>query len=165
MSNNERDSVIEKFYVENYKKLVKRVYGRTRDVNLAEDIVQEAFARALKYYDKPDNFEFWFNTILENARKAYMNAERRSGCVDSVELEEEHLVIDESEWADDMMKRLEAEIAAVPDESYRNLLYLVFVRGFKPREALEVVDVNTVNVRMVIKRFKDDFTRKYGEKS
>ena len=67
--------MIEQFYKENYNILVKRIQARRMQECDAEDVVQEAFVRALKYADSfnPDFHEIgaWFNTILNNSFKEY----------------------------------------------------------------------------------------------
>ena len=70
---NQRNSLITKHYIENYKRLVKRSMWRVpnKSLALAEECVQEAYARALKYYStfnpKQDLFNNWFEGILRNA--------------------------------------------------------------------------------------------------
>lgn len=165
MNVNERNRVIEKLYITSYKKFVKQVNSRCHNMADAEDIVQEAFCRALTYFDSLDNrgVHAWFSVILENAFNHHMNDQRRSGCVDHDELDEGHLVGEMSEWADDMMKRIEAEINEVKDVNHRMVLFLYFVRGYKPREILDVVPLKAGNVRIIIHRFGEEIKEKYGK--
>ena len=60
--------IIEEFYKENFDKLVVQLSRRAGSLENAEDIVQEAFLRALTYKDaynpKLNQFSTWFNGIL-----------------------------------------------------------------------------------------------------
>jgi len=73
--------MIEQHYRDNYKKLVYRIAYRVRGPANAEDVVQEAYARALKYVDNTEVLEFdkWFNRLLNNACKDWQNVERHQG--------------------------------------------------------------------------------------
>lgn len=159
--------LIEEFYIENRKRLVKAVAARCRDFDDAEDIVQEAFCRALKYLDWIDKEDMhrWFHTVIDNAYNDHMRAKRRSGCSDHIEVEEDHTTFEMSEWAEDMVEKLEEEISILQNGLYRQFFYLVLIRQFKPKEAAEVVSVSPVNARKALQRFKEDFVAKYGERS
>ena len=61
-------SAIEKHYVSNRSKLVKRMFFRSGTLEDAEDIVQSAYERAIRYRQSyvGNEFDKWFNTILNN---------------------------------------------------------------------------------------------------
>lgn len=158
----DRNAILEKHYRDNYSKLVKRVYSRTKDVPDSEDIIQETFARALKYWAAPDNIEAWINIILNNSLRDYQRAMRLQGAVLAPEEEGEHEVIEVSEWAQDMMEKLSFEISKKPHPQ-RDILFLFFERDFKPREICEVVDATNGNIRVIITRFRDEMGDKYGD--
>lgn len=62
------------FYAENFDKLVKRTNSRCGNFHNAEDIVQTAFERALKYSKACNSdVEKWFSVILSNVFKDYQN--------------------------------------------------------------------------------------------
>lgn len=66
--------IIEKHYRENFGKLLKRFSFRSGGIHQAEDIVQEAYARAMKYFkpERVDDFDKWFSIILINSFNDYM---------------------------------------------------------------------------------------------
>jgi len=69
---------IEQHYIENFDKLVKRYNRRAGGVMNAEDVVQEGYARALKYADSYLTslpFDTWIGTIMNNALKDMKAAE------------------------------------------------------------------------------------------
>lgn len=69
--------IITQHYKDNYRRLIKRMTFRAGTEWDAEDVVQEAYARALRYQDSFDgtNFDRWFNTILNNALREHKNNE------------------------------------------------------------------------------------------
>ena len=69
---------LEDYYKQNYDQLVKRASKRMPSIEDAEDAVQEAFTRALKYLPSFNgkSFDNWFLTILSNVCKQMYNANR-----------------------------------------------------------------------------------------
>ena len=76
-----RNDVIENHFRKNYKKQVGYITNRVphKSHALAEEVVQEAYCRALKYFKGFDptrsNFSTWFNRILNNACSACLQEE------------------------------------------------------------------------------------------
>lgn len=157
-----RNAILEKHYTDNYSKLVKRTYSRTKDVPSSEDIVQETFARALKYWADPDNIEAWINIILNNSLRDHQRMMRLQGATFASEEEGEQEVIQTSDWAEDMMEKLSLEISKKPAPQ-RDVLHLFFEREFKPREIAQVVDLTNGNIRVIISRFKEEMAGRYGD--
>lgn len=158
----ERNEAIEKHYIEQYSLLVKRMYNRTKDVPSAEDIVQEAFARALKYWAEPDNLEAWFNILLNNAMRDFIRSERISGCSDSIEGEEDWEAVPVCDWAEDMLVCISEDIKRYPKPTC-DILFLYFEREFKPREIHEILGEPNGTIRNTIGRFRQDIKYKYKE--
>ena len=82
--------ILEIHYNRNRDVLTKKLAGRVGTRYNAEDVVQEAYARALKYfrawtYDgvgtELDSFNRWFTTILNNACREFQYEERGQGMV------------------------------------------------------------------------------------
>ena len=84
MDRQDRNNVVESHYNRHADKLIS-LYTYRRDNNRmdGEDIVHNAYARALQVVDKfnPEvaSFEAWFGTILERAEKDFLSSERRQG--------------------------------------------------------------------------------------
>lgn len=148
--------LISKFYEEMYTEMCKRVYHRSGGLHNSEDIVQEAFTRAIQYKDSFDptrkEFGAWFNTILNNSLRDHMKSERISGC--SIEYDE---FMDEPYVPTEEEEQLYKIISAIIEEKpqpYRDVLYLYFIRDYKPKEIARVVELTNTNIRKIVERFK-----------
>lgn len=156
---------IEQHYIDNRRMLVKVMTNRAGSVENAEDIVQEAFARALRYrssfsvYKK--ELRAWINAILNNTLRDFKIDERRMGM--SVEYSED---MDEPcplhEWESDMVNAIYSDILKKKSTVLRQVLYLYFFKGYKPREIAQVVDTSNGYVRMSVNEFKHLIRDKYG---
>lgn len=157
-------SRISKHFEENYDRLVKIVRNRAGGEYNAEDVVAEAFARAIQYQDSYREvfpFENWFTTILNNALKDFKRDERHSGTF--VELEEDHISTDEDGnfimvLADELVEEIESRKG---DEG--TVLYLYFLRGYKRRDIVRTTEFNDNTIKSYIKRFKAEMKEKYPE--
>lgn len=86
----DRNETVTKHYLENYDNLVRvytfRRHGSEAD---AEDIIQEAYYRALKYFDtyQPEVYAFstWFGRIVYNCEKDFNKAFLRHGMGEDVD--------------------------------------------------------------------------------
>jgi len=70
--------LIEEHFKKHYTRLVKRMSFRAGEQWSGEDVVQTAYERALRYSRSfnGDNFDKWFNTILNNALKEFKNIQK-----------------------------------------------------------------------------------------
>ena len=143
---------IDKHYREQYSRLVKRIaYRLGNKYFLAEEVVQEAYARALKYYKSFDpsygEFDQWFSLILNNATRHCQNQEKSRG------IHADTLVfpnIDEQYFRNGLEE-------AVAKEGDRNsiILSLYFLDGWRTPEISKLLNCNHNTVRQVINRFRE----------
>lgn len=75
---------IEQFYIDNHETYIKRIYRQAGGLANAEDVVQEAFLRALQYSDsytvrEDSDMEKWFNSILRRALVDFKRIETKQG--------------------------------------------------------------------------------------
>lgn len=153
-----RNDLISLHYTENYSKLVKRTRGRVPEnsVALAEEVVQEAYARALKYFrtynPKTNTFDIWFQGILRNAINDCRTVEKEHGA--TLELHENiEELIPPRRNVD--TKAIWKQIDGVEKERERHILMLFFVTGFLSKDIAEYLGTNHNTVRQVILRFKN----------
>lgn len=146
---------LETYFRENYNSLVKiarrRVGGYS--LSLAEDAVQEAFCRALRYQRtyKGDDLDVWFRSILHNAVNQIKGQERDRGVTYRDDMESDLLVNQE---------RIElpasvGEALSRSSERDQEILNMRFFFGFKTREIHELLNISHDVVRDVIRRFKE----------
>ena len=157
---------IETYYREHRVDLIKQVIGRAGSKAAAEDIVQEAFTRALTYYNSyvPGIYEFgaWFHRILNNAAKDYIQTERNRGMmVDVADGELEGPRIDQYKKL--LLKEIVKMIEAKPVDT-RHILHLYFIEQYKPADIAKIVPVSNGAIRAVVHRFRVEVKDKYGER-
>ena len=160
-----RNNTLEDFFSANYRKLVARTKGRAGTKENAEDIVQESFVRARKYWGSFDprqkELGAWFNTILNNATKAYMKVENNFGM--SMEFDEDSAGPEQVKPTDvRLIKRIKADIST-KNKSNQEILTLYFLRDYDPSAIVEVLDLSINTVNQCISRFKAELSAKYGE--
>jgi len=148
--------LIEIHYRENYERLIKRTTWRVphKSEALAEECVQEAYARAMKYWKtfnpKQDVFNKWFEGILRNAVNDCRAQEADRGVsMETTPEEEIPLVPDKKErfMALHILKMME------PSEK-RTILSLFLLYGYTTREIAEYVGTKEGTVRQIIARWR-----------
>jgi RNA polymerase sigma factor (sigma-70 family) len=158
-------ALIHEHYLENHGKLVHKLQYRAGTIWNAEDVVQEAYCRALKYKGtygvQEQDFGAWINKIINNALRTAQAAERRMGM--SVEYNEDmDEMVDMLEWEEDMIKVVTNEMDK-KSSAVRQVLYLYFFSQYKPREISQVLDISNGYIRTTVKEFKNQLKAKYGE--
>lgn len=157
--------IIEDHYNKYHKVWRKRAgyYLRATDQD-AEDVVQEAYLRALKYY-KPDNpplvFESWFVRIFFNC----VNDQRRiiNNTPPSVELEEEHEEgIPCNQYSEEAVKQI-YELIAQKSDIVRERLYLHFKYGYSSADIHAICGGAAITARKLLSDFRKELREKFGE--
>ena len=67
------DDFVRQVYAASYRRLVGQLYGVCGDLGEAEDVVQEAFARAIQHerkFRRTDNPEAWLRTVAVNLSRS-----------------------------------------------------------------------------------------------
>lgn len=145
--------VIESHYRENYSRLVKkftRPLGTEWD---AEDVVQTAYERALRYYNPEtvQNFGGWFTLVLRNAMSDHLNAERGQGHEELDEFEHEAVC-----YANNRNLRKTVEnMIKLENEDHQPILDFHFLKGYSARDIYEHNKLSYPNTRKIIQRFRD----------
>lgn len=160
----ERNKQLETFFNANYRQLVNKVKGRAGSVENAEDVVQDSFERATKYWDSynPDAKPLgaWFNTIMNNALRAKMNDEKNFGM--SMEFDEEIAEGVEMSQTDAHMVEIMKEEIGKKNAFNQEVLILYFVKQYNTKSIVEILDAKLRTVEMCITRFKADIKERYG---
>ena len=160
-----RNKLIEEHYRGNYTILVKRIsYRIGGDKVLSEEVVQEAYTRATKYFPrfnpKHGTFDMWFSSILNNALNAIKNEEKQRGATHEIDAQEEWQEVPEELTVLPREKEHRFRIGLAKainqeDERDKTILIMFFLDGFKSREVAEYLNLNHNTVRQVINRFRE----------
>jgi len=161
--NDNKVLTLNEYYIKQYDRLVKRVSYRAGGIPNAEDVVQEAFTRALTYIDAYDPaqkpFAAWFNTILNNALKDFKRAERNAGTtVDEPVIED----LDAEIYKSEVVEELLSEIDQMKEQS-KEILKQFVVLGYTAKEVVQATDFNIHTVRKCIADFYKAARERYGK--
>lgn len=153
---------LETFYRANFDRFVKRFTRRAGTKEAAEDVVQEAFERALRYFDSYDparSFDGWFNRILSNSLREYKNKEKGGPTIEFDE--EEADGVDCKQYARHLWKQIRDEMELYED-AHKEVLHLYFLHGYRPRDISRVVELRYRNIETILQRFKTFIKEKYN---
>lgn len=155
-----RNEFVEDHYRKNYKLFVNRMTNRVphKSKDLAEEVVQEAYSLALKYWKafNPEigRFDAWFNRILNNAcnRCVQLEGGGTLSLDDEYDLEPFFLNEDMDIPQEVVIIVQEAIKKEPPDRS--EVLNMFFNLGMKTREIEECTSYSHSNIRQIIRRFR-----------
>ncbi len=159
------DNALEGLYNDRYRdfhKIASRLIGG--DKYGAQDVVQEAFARALHYQSgynpEAGTLAKWFNIILFRAAIEFKKDERLGGM--STEVKEKDCIT-EAEFGEDnkLVEEITKEVEGLKGAN-KQICYLYFIKQYKPREITQVTGICGNSVRTAVKRFLQYIRGKYS---
>lgn len=155
----DRDATIEEHYRKNFKGLVNSVVNRVPNKSraLAEEVVQEAYCRALEYWPgfdpKRGEFKTWFNRILYNSGINCVNAEGNNVSLDDEEYDVSPFILTNDDIPKDVALLIQKSMSKQRPEVYE-VLNMFFNLGFKTIDIAKCTDFTHTNIRQLIHRFK-----------
>lgn len=157
------NEVIEAHYVANYRRLMKIMTFRAGTEWDAQDVIQEAYARALKYYrgftGKPDEFNRWFSTIINNTLKEYKNIEKGTA---AESFEEEDAVGIPCSYITDRIMGEVYELIDTKSTVQIEVLTLHIKQGYSAKDISYITDVSYAAARQIVLRFRNELKELYG---
>jgi RNA polymerase sigma factor (sigma-70 family) len=159
------NDLVEDFYINNFNKQVKMISHFVGGRENAEDVVQQAYTRALTYKDSFDinkEFDRWFSLILSNSIKDFLKSERMSGMTSDTDDELDNVEALAMDTEHDTIRRIKAAIKAKP-EPLASALYLAYICQYKPREIKEILDMKNATIRQAIWRFRKEMELLFPE--
>lgn len=155
---------IEKHYLTHKDRLIKRTSFRIGgNFHGAEDIVQTAYERALRYRKSFDGgiFDKWFNTILNNCLREYQNTER--GYVQPDE-EDEELAESMScpSYPQHVMREV-FELINTKSEAQMEVLNLFFKQEYTAIDISRISSIPYGTAHQIIQRFRNELKELYRE--
>lgn len=159
----ERNATIGAYYAANRSKLVKKVSGRAGTPENAEDIVQNAFVKGLKYWSKDvKDIDAWFGTLLNACLKDFMRDERNYGM--AMEFDEEELAgIEMSLIPDNLKEKIKKEIGLASIKN-QQVLTLYYCQGHTVSEIVQITDLKPKHVKLIAERFRSHMQQRYKAK-
>lgn len=156
-------SDIEIHYRENRGKLVKKLIFRAGSEEAAEDIVQEAYYRALKYFgsfNQTENFNKWFSTILNNSLREYKNVEKGHT---NDEFEEEEAEGTPCPSYPNHIIRDIFKLIETKSNVQKEVLSLHFKQEYSPIDISRITDYSYANCHQIIQRFRNELKQLFQE--
>lgn len=129
----------------------------------AEDIVQEAYCRALKYwktFDAKQTFDYWMLTILTNAARDHLKIERLNGIGHEPPTDRRYDVAFNSIYLKEILKLVEKK-----DYNAKRILELRFLDNYPTLEIAQIVPESHSSVRKIIQRFRQELKERDGERA
>lgn len=153
---------IEHYYRESYPKKVKLISRILRgDMTLAEDVVQEAFARAIRFKKSFNpsrgTLDKWFNSILFNSLHSIQSENKGIIHVSTDRLTPQD-VLEEDQLSSrpDLDNYISSCIKQVTNSSHRRILELFFLMGYTSKEISQIeYKISQTNVTTIVMRFRD----------
>jgi len=153
-------SSIQEHYEKNRQRLVKRMSFRAGSPENGEDIVQEAYARALKYrlsYNG-DMFDKWFSTILSNCLRDFKNAEMGHSAEMFDEGDAEGTQC--PSYPNHVMREV-FELIDTKSLVQQEVLNLHFKQDYSAMDISKITDHSYANCHQVIHRFRQELKELY----
>lgn len=152
---------IETYWRENNTRFTKRFNRYHNNMARAEDIVQEAFLRALKFWERApepmEEFVRWFNQIMNNASKDNNREEMHHGAIDK----EAEQVASPETTIPEVIKNEVMLLIEQQAPSHAIILKMAFLNGNTSKEIAQVVPQKASNIRTIIHEFRKDIKERY----
>lgn len=145
---------IEEYYIGNRLQISKYLCRRMGKPEDAEDVLQNAFYRALKWKHtrRGEKVSSWMYSIIENAIKDYKKKERGQEADFFIEISEEPV----SGFAQDIDRFL----SNIKSPLKKRVLELYLKDGLKMVEIFRLLNIPYSTVKSIVRRFRDEIKNK-----
>jgi len=158
------NTILAEFYKERREDLLRRLNYGAGSPEAAEDVLQEAFVRALIYWDtfNPEHKELgaWFNTIMRNSLRDFKREEWLFGMGEEFDEElcdPQEMPINESELVKKIYELVDDKIA-----DHQEILLLYFEKHYSPKDIANITEFKVKTIKQVVWRFKTEVIERYG---
>ena len=155
---------LEAYYIAERDNLLRRLNFSAGTPENAEDIVQEAFTRALTYWDTFDpankTIGAWFSTILKNASRDFKRDEWLFGMCE--EFDEELYDPQEMAIPEDELIRQIYEMVDSKEVNQQEILLLYFEKHYSLKDIQNITGQKYLTINMTVHRFKQEVKGKYA---
>lgn len=159
--------MLESFYSNNHKRLVNQICRRVGNRDLAEDILQESFLRALRFessYDpKKSPFRTWFNAIMNNtiydARRGKLDDFTEP--LDELSIGTKAIDTDHESLSRDEKESIYQALKGTINLRHRRVAELFYVLGYSTKEITMIEEgLTQSNVTTIVLRFRGNIMKK-----
>lgn len=156
---------INKYYRENYDLLVKRMKNKLSSQQDAEDVVQEAFTRALQYYEsfnpRVSPLDVWFNRILTNCFKRFSTERRLGGLTKNLEDSLDQIEPTLENFISKMTSREVIKLILLKPDDQKEILSLNITFGYKPEEISILTGKSSGYIKKSLNKFLNEMKEVY----
>lgn len=152
--------IIEQHYNENKLKLIKRLTYRCGTEWDAQDVLHDAYERAIKYISsfRGDNIGAWFNQIMNNALREHKNASK--GFATSSFDEEDEEGVPCNHYSERVVKEIN-DLIDTKSVVQMEVLKLHFQQDYTARDIARITEHSYNNSQKIIIRFKQELKDLY----
>lgn len=142
------NETVNTYYRENYDKLVKKIKSRVDRPEDAEDVVQEAFGRALKYFNScSSDFDRWFKVILSNSLKDYQRESKLGGITKNIDDVMDELEVIIPNHIKDHFRNHMDDLSRGKSSYDREIMRLHILFGYNHKEISQILGITTKTVQ------------------
>lgn len=159
----EFNTLLENHFHKTRPKLLKAIAFKAKTPENAEDVIQEAYARALKYsssYDVSRNFDHWFSRIVYACLMDFLREENGLSYSDSEDEEEE--TIDCPSYPRHIMREI-FELIDTKSEAQIEILTLYFKHEYSATDISKITVYSYAMCHKIISRFREELRQLYKD--
>lgn len=148
--------IIEAHYKKNFSKYVLQMSFRAGSVQDAEDIVQDAYERAIRYsnsFSADKDFDTWFGRIRYNCLKDNRKKERGHAMVEFDEFDFEGT--DCQQYTDEQKAQIQKFLESKSTEQ-QEILHLHFNLNYQVSDICAVLGSNYPATHQCVRRFREE---------
>ena len=143
-------------FISSQRKLYRFALSLTKDVNDAEDVLQDTLLKLWKLRDEWDNWQNFEAYAMRMIRNEYLNYSKKQkgraySTLDDVPEGVEPSQTDTDMTTDDLMFRFNALTSKLP-EIQRNILHLREIEELEYKEIAKVMDITEAQVKVYLYR-------------
>lgn len=141
----------ETLFKKHYNEALLYVFSFCHNRALSEDIVQEAYVRALRSInEEKDGFKFWLFKVCRNCYFDYLRKQKRVETLDK-DVESQELSLVDDVIQQEEYRALYKAISLLKD-SYKEAVMLYYFDGLSVKEVADIIGIGVDNVKIQLYR-------------
>lgn len=141
----------ETLFKKHYNEALLYVFSFCHNRALSEDIVQEAYVRALRSInEEKDGFKFWLFKVCRNCYFDYLRKQKRVETLDK-DVESQELSLVDDIIQQEEYRALYKAISLLKD-SYKGAVTLYYFNGLSVKEVADIIGIGVDNVKIQLYR-------------